>query len=47
VAALANARPDYLLVLAWNLVQEVVDQQAAHRRRGGRFIVPVPEPKVL
>jgi len=47
VEALADARPEYLLVLAWNLLQEVVDQEAEHRRRGGRFIVPVPEPRVL
>ena len=47
VDALADARPDYLLVLAWNLLQEVVDQESGHRRRGGRFIVPVPEPRVL
>jgi hypothetical protein len=47
VDALADARPEYLLVLAWNLLQEVVDQEAEHRRRGGRFIVPVPEPRVL
>jgi SAM-dependent methyltransferase len=47
VDALAAARPDYLLVLAWNLLAEVVEQEDAHRRRGGRFIVPVPEPRVL
>jgi len=47
VEALADARPEYLLVLAWNLLQEVVDQEAEHRRRRGRFIVPVPEPRVL
>jgi SAM-dependent methyltransferase len=47
VEALADARPEYLLVLAWNLLQEVVDQEAEHRGRGGRFIVPVPEPRVL
>jgi hypothetical protein len=45
--ALADKRPDYLLVLAWNLLQEVMDQESGHRRRGGRFILPVPEPKLL
>ena len=47
VSALADQRPDYLLLLVWNLVGEVVDQQAGYRREGGRFIVPVPEPTLL
>jgi C-methyltransferase C-terminal domain len=47
VSALADRRPDYLLVLVWNLLGEVLDQQSAYRRGGGRFIVPVPEPTLL
>jgi hypothetical protein len=37
-------RPDYLLVLAWNFVDEIAAQQAAYVQAGGRFILPVPEP---
>ena len=42
-----QARPDYLLILPWNFKDEIMEQQAEYRQRGGRFIVPVPEPVVL
>jgi hypothetical protein len=44
---LLERQPDYVLVLAWNYVDEVRRQQAEYERRGGRFIVPVPAPRVL
>ncbi|HWF98332.1 MAG TPA: class I SAM-dependent methyltransferase [Steroidobacteraceae bacterium] len=42
-----EAQPDYLLILPWNFKEEIMEQQAEYRRRGGRFIVPVPEPVVV
>ena len=38
---------EYCLLLAWNLVDEIVSQQEQYRLRGGRFVVPLPEPVML
>lgn len=46
-AEVLASRPDYLLILPWNIKDEIMAQQAEYRRRGGRFIVPIPEPVIL
>lgn len=42
-----QTQPDYVLILPWNVKDEIMSQQAEYRRRGGRFIVPVPHPAIL
>jgi hypothetical protein len=45
--ALAQDRPDYILILPWNLKEEIVEQLAYAREWGAQFIVPIPEVQVL
>jgi SAM-dependent methyltransferase len=45
--ALEQARPDYILILPWNLKEEIVDQLAYAREWGARFVVPIPKVEVL
>lgn len=45
--AVDERRPDYMLLLVWNLADEIFEQQRDYRDHGGQFIVPVPAPKVM
>ena len=45
--AILEDRPDFVLILPWNLETEIVGQMAAVTGWGGRFIVPIPEPRIL
>lgn len=47
VSKVSETRPDYLLILPWNIKEEVMKQMAHIREWGGRFIVPIPELQVL
>ncbi|MDP3954693.1 MAG: class I SAM-dependent methyltransferase [bacterium] len=40
-------KPDYLLILPWNIADEIVKQYGDYKKAGGKFIVPVPRVKVI
>jgi hypothetical protein len=45
--ALEQARPDFILILPWNLKEEIVAQLSYTREWGARCVVPIPEVEVL
>lgn len=46
-SALIEQQPDYVLLLTWNFRDEILAQQSAYCARGGHFILPLPEVRIL
>lgn len=44
---IGQTRPDYVLILPWNLAEEIREQMAGIRAWGGRFVLPIPEVEVI
>ncbi len=47
VEMIAETKPDYVLILPWNLRTEVVDQMRHIGDWGGKFIVPIPQVEII
>jgi len=45
--ALLEKRPQYAVILPWNIASEIIEQQQQYLRAGGKFIIPIPHPVIV
>ena len=44
---ISRNKVDYLLILSWNIKDEIIKQESFFSKKGGKFIIPFPKPKIL
>lgn len=46
-ARLLKDMPDYAVILAWNFSKEIMNNLSEYKKKGGRFIIPIPKPRIV
>ena len=44
---ISNKNIDYLLILSWNIKKEIMKQEKEFLKKGGKFIIPFPKPRII
>ncbi len=44
---LSTHKSDYALVLAWNFAEEIMKNNESYKKNKGKFIIPLPSPKII
>ena len=44
---LLNDQPDFAMIMAWNFATEIMNNLSAYKEKGGKFIIPIPEPQIV
>ena len=44
---ISRKKIDYLIILSWNIKDEIIKQEKVFLRKGGKFIIPFPTPRIL
>ena len=42
-----KSKPDYALLLAWNFSKEIINNNIQYLKKGGKFIIPIPNIKII
>ena len=44
---LLKSQPDYAMIMAWNFSKEIMNNLSEYKAKGGKFIIPIPEPTII